>query len=328
LTEEAVFQKQCDISLSIIPKISTIVATMKTTKADGSHYFGMTGFPLSVRRVKTDTLHEESHPHDLTEIEHSHDFCELVVVTKGSAIHRLEGRAYPVSAGDVFLLQGRQRHYFNERRELELINIMYDPAQIVLPESELRKLPGYCAMFILEPTHRHQHRFASRLHLGRIPLADVERLADEMERELDRSDAGCEVILHAKLMELIVYLSRAYSSSETVEAHALLRVGNVICALEREFAREWNVADLMNIAHMSRSNLMRVFRRATGRTPIEYLIRIRIQKAIGLLRSTNLSVTEIAMETGFNDSNYFSRQFRRVTGRSPRKFRGKGQVTV
>jgi len=72
---------------------------------------------------------------------------------------------------------------------------------------------------------------------------------------------------------------------------------------------------------MSRSNLMRVFRKATGQTPIEYLLRLRIQKAMELLRNSSLSITEIALEVGFNDSNYFTRQFRRVLGETPRSFR-------
>ena len=125
---------------------------MKSTIADGIHYFGQSGFPLAVRRVQTDSEHTPSHPHDLTEIEHSHDFCELVIVTHGSAMHMLEGNEFPVTAGDVFLLQGRQRHYFYNRENLDLINIMYDPEKIALPENELRRMPGYCALFMLEPT--------------------------------------------------------------------------------------------------------------------------------------------------------------------------------
>ena len=69
------------------------------------------------------------------------------------------------------------------------------------------------------------------------------------------------------------------------------------------------------------SNLMRVFRKATGQTPIEYLVRLRIQRAMDMLRNTDLTVTEIALEVGFNDSNYFTRQFRRILGESPRSFR-------
>ena len=294
---------------------------MKSTIADGIHYFGLSGFPLAVRRVRTDRGHTPSHPHDLTEIEHSHDFCELVIVTRGGAMHMLEGNAFPVTAGDVFLLQGRQRHYFFNRQDLDLINIMYDPEKIALPENELRRMPGYCAMFMLEPAYRRQHRFESRLHLKRVPLAHVEQLAEEMELECDDENAGYEVALRAKLLELMVYLSRAYTTSDTTEAHALLRVGNVIGALENRFSEDWKLEDLLKMAHMSRSNLMRVFRKATGQTPIEYLIRLRIQRAMELLRNSDLTITEIALEVGFNDSNYFTRQFRRALGQSPRSFR-------
>jgi len=300
---------------------------MKSTIADGIHYFGLTGFPLAVRRVRTDSEHTPSHPHDLTEIEHSHDFCELVIVTRGSAMHMLEGNAFPVTAGNVFLLQGRQRHYFYERQNLDLVNIMYDPDKIALPENELRRMPGYCAMFMLEPTFRRQHRFASRLHLKRVLLAHVEQLVEEMERECDGARTGHEVALRAKLLELMVYLSRAYVESDTTEAHALLRVGNVIGALENDFSKDWKLDDLLKIAHMSRSNLMRVFRKATGQPPIEYLVRLRIQRAMELLRSTNLSVTEIALEVGFNDSNYFTRCFRKATSQSPRQYRQAGALS-
>jgi len=294
---------------------------MKSTIADGIHYFGTTGFPLAVRRVSTDTKHTPSHPHDLTEVEHHHDFCELVIVTRGQAFQCLEKQEFPVTAGDVFLLQGKQKHYFHSRKNLDLINIMYDPDKIALPENDLRRMPGYCAMFMLEPTYRRQHRFASHLHLKRVPLARVERLAEEMEKECADNIPGYEAALRAKLLEMLVYLSRAYTSTDTTEAHALLRVGNVIGALETDFSKNWTLEDLLNIAHMSRSNLMRVFRKATGQTPIEYLVRLRIQRAMELLRNTNLTITEIALEVGFNDSNYFTRQFRKITVLSPTNYR-------
>lgn len=278
---------------------------------------------MAVRRVRTDPEHTPSHPHDLTEVEHSHDFCELAIVTNGRAMHRLEGNDFPVSTGDVFLLQGHQRHYFFDRENLTLINIMYDPEQIGLPQSDLRRMPGYCAMFILEPAYRRQHRFESRLHLRRVPLSHVERLAEEMEKECSGDVPGRELILRAKLMELIVFLSRAYTESETTEAHALLRVGNVIGALENDFSRDWKLEELQETAHMSRSSLMRTFRKATGQTPIEYLGRLRIQRAMEMLRNADLSVTEVALETGFNDSNYFARQFRKIAGESPSAYRKK-----
>jgi AraC-like DNA-binding protein/mannose-6-phosphate isomerase-like protein (cupin superfamily) len=291
------------------------------TTAEKFYYFDGKSFPLSVRRVETTAQNSPSHPHDLTEQKHRHDFCELVIVSSGSAMHWLEGSDFPVTAGDVFLLQGNQSHYFHERDHLALINIMYDPEQIGLPENELRRLPGYCAMFILEPSYRRTHRFASRLRLGRVRLARAEQIAAEMEQECLQKAAGYEAALRAKLIELVVYLSRQYNSAETTEAHALLRVGSVIGALENDFPRGWKLEELQRIAHMSRSSLMRVFRKATGQTPIEYLTRLRIQKALELLRTTDLNMTEIAFRTGFTDSNYFSRQFKKVQHQSPTQYR-------
>lgn len=289
--------------------------------ADGVHYFGKSGFPLAVRRVRTDADHAPSHPHDLTEVEHSHDFYELAIVTRGRAMQWLEGHDFPVAAGDVFLLQGRQRHYFHDRQDLDLINIMYDPEKIGLPENELRRMPGYCALFMLEPTYRRQHRFASRLHLQRVALGKVEKILEDMERESTEAAPGYEIMLRARLLELMAFLSRAYIETDTTEGHALLRMGNVIGALEHDYSRDWKLDDLLSIAHMSRSHFLRIFKRATGQTPIEYLMRLRIQKAMEMLRNSSLRITEIALEVGFNDSNYFTRQFKQVVGESPRDFR-------
>lgn len=294
---------------------------MKEIIADGNHYFGRSGFPLAVWRVRTDMRHSDSHPHDLTEIEHSHDFHELVVVSAGTAMHRLEGSVFPVAAGDVFLLQGHQSHYFYDRDRLDLINIMYDPAKIGLPESDLRRMPGYCAMFMLEPNYRYRHDFASRLHLERSTLARIEQLAEEMEAEFRAGKPGYEAAMRAKLVELIVFLSREYMQSNNLQAGDLLRIGNVIGAIEEGYSRQWQLDDFLRIANMSRSNLMRVFRRATGQTPIDYLIRLRIQRSMELLRHSELSVTEVAMEVGFSDSNYFARQFRKTQKQSPSAYR-------
>ena len=72
---------------------------------------------------------------------------------------------------------------------------------------------------------------------------------------------------------------------------------------------------------MSKGNLIRVFRNATGQTPIEYLIDIRIQHATDLLSKTNLPISEIAYQVGFSDSNYFSRHFNDKLKTTPTNYR-------
>ena len=285
------------------------------------HYFGKEGYPITVKRVKTSSKYRHSHQNDLTNIEHSHDFTELVIVSAGQAIHSLESNEFPVFRGDVFLVQGKQRHFFHSCENLELINIMYDSENIALSERDLRRMPGYCAIFMFEPIMREEHKFTSRLHLSSLRLTHAERLAEEMEKERHEQKDGYEITLHIKLLELITYLSRSYGDNETIQAHALTRIGQLIGTLEKDYSKNWKIIDMEKLSNMSRSNLNRVFRQATGQSPIEYLMHFRIQKAMKLLRNSDYNITEIALSTGFNDSNYFTRCFRKANNLTPRQYR-------
>ncbi|MEI6896000.1 MAG: AraC family transcriptional regulator [Psychromonas sp.] len=306
---------------------SIYIISMNTlnTIANGINYFGKEGFPILLGRSITNPKPEspKSHPYDLTEVQHSHDFCELVVVTQGQGKQWIDGVEFSIMTGDVFLQQGGQRHFFFDRDNLEMANIMYDAERLKLPEKKLRCMPGYCAMFLLEPSYRKEHKFASKLHLNPIKVAHVQGICDEIEVECVTHPPGFEVILQAKLLELITYLSRAYVETTTTESQALLRVGMVISAMENKLTNNWKLNDLASIANMSTSNLLTVFRKATDETPIDYLMRLRIHHAMELLRQSDRTITSIAYDTGFRDSNYFTRQFKKIVGIPPRQFRRK-----
>lgn len=289
--------------------------------AEGVNYFDNPEHPLTVRRIKAGAGSEITHEHDLTEVRHTHDFCELSLITRGSAMHWLEGAEFPVATGDVFVLQGQQSHYYYQLENLEMINVMFDPEPLNLPANRLHKIPGYRALFLLEPLFRKQHRFTSHLHLNRRTLAHAERIALELDSEVKSKRPGYEAAMFAKFVELVVYLSRLYQETESTNAEALLRVAKVIGCIEEEFDKPWKIEDFATMAHMSRANFMRVFRTATGVTPIGYLIQLRIQKSMTILARDKCSVSEAAYAVGFNDSNYFTRQFKALQGINPLAYR-------
>ena len=294
--------------------------------AQGIDYFGTDGFPLTARRVRTEPGGRPSHPHDVTERDHYHDFCELVLVLGGRGRHVLEGESFPVGAGNVFVVQGNQVHSFRDREALVLVNVMYDPARLPLPEGLLRRLPGYSALFMLEPTFRSAHRFSSRLQLDRQELGMAEALAERIERESTEKSPGHEAVLLGLLVELMAFLSRHYGESDVRESRALLEMGRLVSALEQRYAEPWTLAQMARFARVSRTHLLRVFRQATGKPPIDYLIGLRVEAAKRLLRQSALNMTEIAHQCGFGDSNYFARQFRQATGRTPTVYRRAGRA--
>ena len=79
--------------------------------------------------------------------------------------------------------------------------------------------------------------------------------------------------------------------------------------------------DIARYVGVSEGYLSRSFNQETGLSLIHYLTRYRIQQAKQLLVTTDKTITEIAMEVGFSDSNYFSRVFRQEVGVSPLAFR-------
>ena len=72
---------------------------------------------------------------------------------------------------------------------------------------------------------------------------------------------------------------------------------------------------------MSKRSFLRAFQSAVGSAPIAYLIKLRLSRAATLLRRAGEGITSAAFKTGFNDSNYFARQFRKMFGLSPREYR-------
>jgi AraC-like DNA-binding protein len=99
-------------------------------------------------------------------------------------------------------------------------------------------------------------------------------------------------------------------------------VNEVLGHLEIAWAnRELSVNYLARRFGVHRSTLARRFQDALGTSPVDYIIGIRVQNAMSLLRQTTRSVTEIANQCGFKDPNYFARLFRKRTGFAPLAFR-------
>jgi transcriptional regulator GlxA family with amidase domain len=83
----------------------------------------------------------------------------------------------------------------------------------------------------------------------------------------------------------------------------------------------WPVHRLAKVSGVSEAHFARSFKDAFGAPPHRYLLTIRIERATALLRETELSVTDIAFETGWNSLGTFGRTFRDVTGEAPLKIR-------
>ncbi|GAA4008701.1 helix-turn-helix transcriptional regulator [Allokutzneria multivorans] len=97
-------------------------------------------------------------------------------------------------------------------------------------------------------------------------------------------------------------------------------------AMDRAYAEPLDIPALAAIAHVSEAHFIRTFRATFGETPHRYLQRRRVERSMFLLRSTELSVTEICFQVGFGSLGTFSRTFRDIVGESPSAHRARGPV--
>jgi transcriptional regulator GlxA family with amidase domain len=98
----------------------------------------------------------------------------------------------------------------------------------------------------------------------------------------------------------------------------VLKIGSVLSLMEQRYAEPLTLEQLAREGHLSERSLHRSFHQALGCSPMEYLTRIRLQRAQELLKRSGATVTEVAHSVGFSDSSYFSRKFRQAVGVSPR----------
>ncbi|MEM0965359.1 MAG: helix-turn-helix domain-containing protein [Verrucomicrobiota bacterium] len=275
---------------------------------------------------------------------HVHNFSEIVVVLGGTAINVINKESFSIGAGDVFVLHGNRPHGLRDTKELSLVNVIFDRSLLDVHQLEISKLKGYQALFEVEPALLEFGDFERHLQLDFSQLTRVRALTNEMEIELNSSsrsrkavafgnrkedanvemhpiDEGSRLIALGHFMTLVGTLSRWYAGKPTKTPDRTHKIGKVLSYLETHYTEPFDINELTKRSGMSRRSFYRAFSDLTGNTPMSYLLNLRIAQAAHLLQTTDKNVTETAFECGFEDSNYFSRQFRRIMGITPRAYR-------
>ncbi|MDX2227478.1 MAG: helix-turn-helix domain-containing protein [Verrucomicrobiae bacterium] len=254
---------------------------------------------------------------------HTHDFSEIAIVTSGTCRHLVEGVEHPIAPGNVYVFNGNTAHAFLETRDLHIINLMYDPDFFFRTERDLKSLPGFHTLFRLEPMSRARGEFRGWFRLTPPELVETRRMADRILEEYRGQKPGWKTLVRSRLMDMVIYLSRLYTekSRRSPDSGKLSRIGEALAFMETHHAQPLKLEEIAARAHLSVNQFLRVFRETHHCTPVEHLIRLRVARACELLSRGSPKITSIAFECGFSDSNYFSRQFRRVMQCSPREYR-------
>jgi len=239
--------------------------------------------------------------------EHSHDFHELIIVTKGVGQHILNDVPTNLSKNYICYISPNDRHQYEQVNDLHLTNILFKKNKLSYSPLLKQLLP--------HDREKVNHWFISTETMNRVDHI-VEKIGTEsLSQRIDS-----RLMTEALFQQLVVEISRGRlnAHSQNVTDNTILRV---VDWLHNNYSEEICINDISKQFHISSRTLSRQIKQVTNLTFNNYVHRVRINNAMNLLQYSDLSITDIAFQVGYKDSNYFSTKFKRFTNSSPSQYR-------
>ncbi len=146
--------------------------------------------------------------------------------------------------------------------------------------------------------------------------------------ELDAKGVSGRLYAESLANVLAVHLLRYYTTSTSKPQPALFTGGlspaklrQVTDFISANYANDLKLAELAQVVGMSSFHFAREFKRTTGTTPHQYLIKFRVERAKSLLAQNELPLIEVGLQSGFSHQSHFTRLFRKITGTTPHSYR-------
>ena len=244
---------------------------------------------------------------------HCHSFFEIYYVDRGNCRFMVENNIYDLRQGDFLLIPPDVLHYTRYLDGPCKKYGIYFRSDDISPQVSAA-MPGGSSFFYetrifqLPDAHHYQ----------------AELLLDRMLTEEKIEDSRTEAMLYLQLQELLLFCSRNCSFLQDIPANIRTTDRQIVLAaryISDHYMEPISAADIASAAGFSPNYLSKRFREAAGIGVHEYLMFVRLQHAALDLVSTNDSITEIALRSGFSDSNYFKDAFKKKYGTTPSAYR-------
>lgn len=274
---------------------------------------GSTEFPVNAYEVTYTTGFTQILPC------HWHEEYEIIYVSKGSSIFRIGDKSIEVNTGQVIFINSNELHssYCENPSGCCYTALVFHMSLLHSNHNDLIQTQ-YITPFLLKQIH-----FPMTLPTSSPVAQLISQMVQITIQSLLDKKPGYELAVKGSIYMLLStmvqnnFLIQNQSETTIPKGNRLYLMKNVLQYIAENYSETIYINDLASFSNMSRYHFCRFFKNYIGMTPIEYLNFIRINEAYKLLLSSNISVTEVALQTGFENLSYFTKIFKKQKGISP-----------
>lgn len=249
---------------------------------------------------------------------HWHTALEINYMVKGSGHYLINGSRYEFEEGDIVLIGSNDLHRAFESDEggLVMLIIMFDPGYLAMEQRYDTDL--------LLPFRDMGKRFDNVLERSHPMHGSMKESLTAMAQEYGQKEPYFEAVVRAQLVQFLALVNRYFvknSSSSYRKNRGMETIRRVLHTMEEKAAESLTLQELAESVHLSPSRFSALFNQVVGTSPMDYLIQLRLSRAVELLEMTDKKIIEVAEECGFRNLSNFNRLFKLHIGKSPSELR-------
>lgn len=246
---------------------------------------------------------------------------DIIIVTKGTFYITEEGTEYTISPGSMLVLEPDKRHWGHQEC-LPGTELYYFHFQHPAPIRQVHGDDIQWGSVFPKPNHWDRQPCSQYMYIPKFTTLDTVQLIPLLNQMVYlRSEFTLENLLPLQTLlgQLFVILQKIASMQMHTRSYEVTQL--VIQYLRANMDKPFRLGNLSDQLNFHVDHLSKCLKKHTGMTPIQYLNRLRIEKAKLLLEQTDLTLQQISENTGITDYNYFFRLFRKHSGISPSQYR-------
>ena len=247
---------------------------------------------------------------------HWHYAVEIAIALEGNYVYKSKNKTYELNPGDVLIIPAGELHEIEQPQSGSRLICLFD-------YRALSQLNGFAALapFLSQPIFIQKNDNSSMYNR-------CISLLRQIAREYADQNAFFELVIYTRLISLFVTIGRQKTSNtdelnilDTKQNELNKKLSIAFEYIDSHYMDEVSLEKVASIAGFSKFHFSRLFKECSGQNFHEYLCYKRIQASETMLLKPNLSISEIAYNSGFSSLSTFNRAFRSINQCSPSEYR-------